>query len=145
MPTFRDPADRAAIVARLDRLTEQMPPKWGRFTAAKMLAHMTDACRMALGELPVRRRNIPLIDRFPVKHLVLYVLPFPKNSPTAREIISRMPEPFDAERTQLKALITQLDGNTGKAPHPIFGLLTPNEWGVLGYKHLDHHLRQFGV
>ncbi len=145
MRTFRDATDRAAIVARLDRLTERMPPQWGRFTASKMLAHMTDACRMALGELPVRRRNIPLIDRFPVKQLVLYVLPFPKNSPTAREIISRMPEPFDAERTQLKALIAKLDGNTGKAPHPIFGPLTPNEWGVLGYKHLDHHLRQFGV
>ena len=145
MPSFRNSTDLRTIVARLDRLTEQMPPKWGRFTAPKMLAHMGDACRMALGDLPVAPKKVPLISRFPFKHLVLYVLPLPKNSPTAREIIARAPEPFEVERTQLKVLIARLDGNTGRQPHPLFGPLTPDEWGVLGYKHLDHHLRQFGV
>lgn len=144
MPSLRNPADRDAIVARLTRLSEGDTARWGRFTPAKMLAHMSDAYRMALGELAVAPKKIPFVSRFPVKQLVLYVLPFPKNSPTAPEIISRAPESFDAERTQVQALIARMDGHTGKQAHPIFGALTPDEWGVLGYKHLDHHLRQFG-
>ena len=30
-------------------------------------------------------------------------------------------------------------------PHPFFGKVTPREWSIGMYKHLDHHLRQFGV
>jgi hypothetical protein len=30
-------------------------------------------------------------------------------------------------------------------PHAFFGSLTPDEWAILMYKHLDHHLRQFGA
>lgn len=145
MPTLRNAADREKIVARLDRVTEGATPRWGEFTAAKMLAHMSDACRMSLGELVVPRKKFPFVGSFPVKQLVLYVLPFPKNSPTAPEIIARAPESFEAERAQLKSLIARLDGNMGRQAHPIFGALTADEWGVLGYKHLDHHLRQFGV
>ncbi len=145
MPTLRNAADRAAIVARLDQLNEQQVPRWGRFTASQMLAHMSDAYRMALGELSVKPKGLPWLIRFPVKQLFLHVLPFPKNAPTAPEMVARKPEPFDTERTQLKQLIARLEGQTGTQAHPLFGPLTPAEWGTLGYKHLDHHLRQFGV
>lgn len=145
MPTLRNPADRTAIVARLDRLTGAETPQWGRFTVPQMLAHMCDAFRMALGELSVKPKGLPWFIRYPVTKLILYVLPFPKNAPTAPEMVARPPERLDVERTQLKQLMARLDGHTGTQPHPLFGPLTPDEWGVLGYKHLDHHLRQFGV
>jgi hypothetical protein len=29
--------------------------------------------------------------------------------------------------------------------HPAFGRLSGAAWGALSYKHIDHHLRQFGV
>lgn len=148
MPTLRNAADRAAILARFDRLSPDARPAWGRMTAPQMVAHITDAFRMAFGELPVTKKNLPLARHFPLKHLIFYVLPFPKNAPTAREIISRPPLAFDAECAQARALIERMDaGVTGHtfAAHPIFGDLTAAEWGVLGHKHLDHHLRQFGV
>jgi hypothetical protein len=145
MPTLRNSANRAAILARLDRLTGTESPQWGRFTVSQMLAHMSDAYRMALGELSVKPRSLPKLVRLPVTLLMLYVLPFPKNAPTAKELVARAPESFDAERAELKRLIARLEGYAGAHAHPLFGPLSPEEWGTLGYKHLDHHLRQFGV
>lgn len=148
MPTLNDHTARTTILARLDRLSPEAAPRWGTMTAPRMLAHISDSFRMAFGELSVAAKRVPLARHFPIKHLVLYVLPFPKNAPTAREIISRMPDDFDVERSRVRQLAERMDGSvTGVtyATHPIFGALTPREWGVLGYKHLDHHLRQFGV
>lgn len=145
MPSLRNAADRATIIARMDRLMPDALPRWGRMTAPKMLAHIVDAYRMALGELSVRPKQVPLIGSFPFKQLVIYLLPFPRNAPTAPEIIAREPKSFEAERADVKALIARLSGDVVYAEHPIFGRLTPAEWSALGHKHLDHHLRQFGV
>jgi hypothetical protein len=145
MPSLKDPAARSALVARLDRLSPDATPLWGKMTAPKMLAHITDAFRMALGELSVKPKRIPLVGSFPFKQLAIYVIPFPKSSPTAPEIIARAPEAFDVEKANVKELLARLAGNVTYAAHPIFGTLSPAAWGTLGYKHLDHHLRQFGV
>jgi hypothetical protein len=85
---------------------------------------------------------------FPVKHLFLYVLPIPKGVPTAPELLAREPAPWAEERAQLAALVARFGGAPARAAwpeHPLFGPLTAHEWGTLTYKHVDHHLRQFGV
>lgn len=145
MPSLNNATDRAAIVARVDRLTPAAAPRWGRMTAPKMLTHVVDAYRMALGELPVARKRVPLISMFPFKQLVIYVLPFPRNAPTAPESVARAPDDFEVERARVKALISRMTGSVTYADHPAFGTLSPAAWGTLGYRHLDHHLRQFGV
>lgn len=148
MPTMKDAADRATILSRIDRLSADATPQWGRMSAPQMMAHITDACRMAMGELAVTPKNIPFLRMFPFKQLVLHVLPFPKNAPTAPEIVSRTPTSFDAERMDAKAAIERVATfreQADYAVHPVFGQLTPAEWGVLSYRHIDHHLRQFGV
>ena len=35
------------------------------------------------------------------------------------------------------------DGSWGT--HPVFGQVSGPEWGLLCWRHLDHHLRQFRV
>jgi hypothetical protein len=149
MPAMQDARARAAIIARLDSLKETTTPAWGRMTPALMLAHMVDALRMTYSELPVKQRNMPLLRSFPVKQLVLYVFPFPKSAPTAPELVSRVPVSFNAERETCKQLLGRFDASVVDtvrfAPHPIFGPLTPAQTGALVYKHLDHHLNQFGV
>jgi hypothetical protein len=148
MPTLRNPADRAALIARLDRLTPEATPRWGRMNTQQMLAHVADGFRMAAGEMAVRPKRVLPLRHFPVKHLMIYVLPFPKNVPTAPELLSRPPETIDLERASVKALLEKLGAFADDAPradHPIFGAMTTTLWGALGHKHLDHHLRQFGV
>lgn len=140
--------DRASILARLDTLTPTASAQWGTMNVTQMLAHMADAMRMVLGDISVKPKNMWLLRIGLVKKAVLYVFPFPKNAPTADELKSRVPKSFEAERADLRGLIARLDP-ANRAPraaeHPVFGPMTTEEWGALGYKHTDHHFRQFGV
>lgn len=148
MASLRDARARHAITQRLNVLTPGATARWGRMTAPRMLAHMTDAFRMAFGELPVTPKNVPFARMFPVKFLILYVVPFPKSAPTAPELVSRAPDDFDVERATMRAQMERMDAAAPSivyASHPLFGRLTEGQWGVLAHKHLDHHLRQFGV
>lgn len=72
-----------------------------------------------------------------------------KNIPTPREFKITSDPDFDTEINVLLAAIIRF-GNIGPAvihnhKHPFFGKMTDDEWGILQYKHLDHHLRQFNV
>jgi hypothetical protein len=75
--------------------------------------------------------------------------PMRRNSPTAKILIVQDERDLETERTRLCGLIDRFAsaGPAGctKHPHAFFGPLTPDEWAILMYKHLDHHLRQFGV
>ncbi len=147
MKTAWNDADYRELCTRLDRLQASASPKWGRMTAPQMLCHCTDALRMVSGALPTAPKNAPI--RFPpLKQLIIYWLPWPKGVPTAPELLARAPSEWHGElvtlREELAALVKR--GRSGPfVPHPAFGRLTPRAWGVLVYRHLDHHLRQFGV
>src|SRR6185295_7703686 len=101
---------------------------------------------MALGELPVPSANKRAFQKCPLKHLILYVLPFPKSAPTAPELKSSVSVSFEDERAALLELLERIGTGPGegKGPeHPLFGPMTYREWGVVTYKHADHNLRQF--
>jgi hypothetical protein len=75
--------------------------------------------------------------------------PMRRNSPTVKGLVVQDDRDLGAERNRLYAMIDRFvgagpDGCT-RHPHSFLGRLTPEEWGALMYKHLDHHLRQFGV
>ena len=145
--TLWSPEARNELVARLNRLEPDARARWGRMTAPQMLAHLTGWMLMAKGDLPTRFRNNFLRFR-PVSHLAIYWLPFPKGVPTAEELIDRPALEWSAERAALCGYIEAFESMhpDGAWPvHPAFGVLTPPAWGVLGYRHTDHHLRQFGV
>lgn len=101
----------------------------------------------ASGALPVPDAGKKAFQTFPLKHLILYVLPFPKGAPTAPLLLVASPEEFAESARQLtKALDDFLHEEDRPAPHhPLFGPLTRKEWGALMHKHIDHHLRQFGA
>lgn len=148
MPNVLEPSDHAKLVQRLGALAPSSAPRWGKFTADGMLAHLVQSARMALGDITVPRRGARAFAHFPLKHLVLKVLPFPKGAPTAPELLVRDEAPIEALRAELVELLARVAGGprSGMGPvHPLFGALTREEWGALVYKHTDHHLRQFGV
>jgi hypothetical protein len=148
MATFWDPATRQDLCRRITRLTPDTKPRWGRFTAAQMVAHLNDAMRMATGELPVRPKKLP-IRYFPLKQLLLYVLPFPKGAPTAPELLARCgAADLATEQTEFVILAERAAAKSGAdrwPDHPAFGSLSHAAWGKAIKKHTEHHLKQFGV
>ena len=113
-----------------------------------MFHHLRLSALMTLGELPVVSANKRAFQMFPLKHLILYVLPFPKGAPTAAELKSGVAVALEEERTALLELLKRIGTgpHEGEAPaHPLFGPMTWREWGVVTYKHADHHLKQFGA
>jgi hypothetical protein len=144
--TMWDEEARRSLVGRLARLTPDARGRWGRMSARDMLAHLTDAARLALGDLPAARKRVPL-RYWPIRELVIYVLPMPRNVPTARELLGRSAVDWGEEMGALCHAIDRLSGRASNEfpEHPAFGRLSHRAWGVLLYRHTDHHLRQFGV
>jgi len=146
--------DRAEIVGRLQSLSVSSSAQWGSMKVVDMLQHLRLSALMTLGEMPVASKNKRVLQTFPLKHLILYVLPFPKGAPTAAELkpavapTQDVATSFEEERAALLALLERMGTGPqdGAGPaHPLFGPMTWREWGVATYKHTNHHLKQFGA
>lgn len=147
MKSLLEAGTRQAVLARVERIDDSSKGLWGHFTAPEMLAHLSQSLKMAVSELPTVSKKLPL-RYFPLKQLVVYLLPFPKGVPTSPELLAAASDPMEKSKEELRRLFPKFAeaGVRGKWPeHPAFGSLTTQAWGVLMYRHTDHHLRQFGV
>jgi hypothetical protein len=112
-----------------------------------MVCHLADSLRMAMGDLPVEPKRLPI--RYPpLKQLIIYVAPFPKGAPTAPELLTRAPREWTSDVADVQALLNRAARTAttdGWPEHPAFGALSKRAWGVLIYRHMDHHLKQFGA
>jgi Protein of unknown function (DUF1569) len=138
---------RLEILRRIDAVAADAKPQWGRMSAGRMLRHLAQSLAMANDEVPMQSKKLP-IRYFPLKQLIIYVFPFPKGAPTSPELLEGDDTSVDAARADLRRGIETFAARTGAASwpeHPAFGHLSRRAWGVLTYKHCDHHLRQFGV
>jgi hypothetical protein len=147
MKTIWNAADRRQLHDRVNALRPDAIRRWGTMSTVQMTAHLSDSLRMALGDLVCAPKKRPL--RFPpLKQLIVYWLPWPEGAPTAPELISRMPASLSSEVAELTSLLERLarqPADTALPAHPAFGRLSRRAWGVLVYRHMDHHLTQFGV
>ncbi|MFY9345059.1 MAG: DUF1569 domain-containing protein [Planctomycetota bacterium] len=143
-----DPAGLARMLARLDALPANATRQWGKMTAGQMLAHCQQPLRVALGELNLKRSLVGLLFGRLAKKKLLAPAPWKPGMPTAPEFRIAGDRDFAKENAALRALVERF-GKGGpaaltKQPHPFFGPLTVDEWQGLQWRHLDHHLRQFG-
>ena len=148
MRTILNEDDRAEIATRLNSLTAASARRWGSLDVVGMLQHLRLSGQMTLGELQVPSKSKRAFQMFPLKHLILYVLPFPKGAPTAAELKPADAVSFEDERAALLHLLERIGTgpHEGAGPaHPLFGPLSWQEWGVATYKHANHHLKQFGA
>ena len=149
MRNLFDPTAAAEVNERLGRLRPDSTRQWGKMTAAQAVAHCSAGVEMALGDIkPPRAFMGRLIGRVIKRFVITGDQPMRPNSPTADELVVDGVRDLDEERVRLSNLIDRFraggDASCTTHPHPFFGSLTPQEWSVLMYKHLDHHLRQFG-
>jgi hypothetical protein len=152
MKTLARAEDQAEILRRLRMVRADVRPRWGRMSAPQMICHLSDAFRIAMGEMPVRPAT-GLLERTVVKWIALHVpMRWPPGIRTVPEIDQQVagtkPGEFAADVARLEALfalVTAEPRSFGWAAHPIFGPMSDRDWLRWGYLHVDHHLRQFGV
>lgn len=149
MKTLFAASDREAIHARLARLQPDSSASWGRMNVQQMVCHIADQLRVALGDTPCTPVPAPKILHSRIaREVLVYWLPWPKGVPTAPEMKLAKPVTWDADVQAVRDLIDRfmkVQPTGAWAVHPGFGPMSGTEWGRLCYKHLDHHLRQFGV
>jgi len=137
------------IISRIDALQPTSRRQWGKMDVAQMMAHCSAAMDMATGRLNLKRRLAGHLFGRIIKPVLTNEKPFRRNNPTSKELVFSTPQDFDRERGRLREKIQEFhEGGEAKCtrhPHPFFGPLTPQEWSRGMYKHLDHHLRQFGA
>jgi Protein of unknown function (DUF1569) len=138
------------VKERIARLRPDSERQWGKMNAAQAMAHCSGAMEWAVGDrIPQRLLLGRIIGRMVKPKVLGNDEPMRRNSPTVKDLVVHDERDLGTERERLRGLIDRFAaaGPKGctKHPHSFFGRLTPEEWATLLYKHLDHHLRQFGV
>lgn len=140
----------ADLVDRLRSLSDDAPRRWGRMTAHQAVCHLADSFKAALGDRPLTVRPPTLRRR--VQRVLAFTLPvpWPKGVPTTPEVDAEKggtpPADFETDVAELESLLERFVATRGRIePHYVWGDLSPSEWGRYAYRHVDHHLRQFGA
>jgi Protein of unknown function (DUF1569) len=138
------------VKGRLAHLRPDSERLWGKMTAAQAVAHCSASMEWALGDTTAPRLLLGRVVGGMIKPKVFGDdEPMRRNSPTVKALVVNDDRDLGKERERLRGLIDRfaVGGPEGCTvhPHSFFGKLTPQEWATLMYKHLDHHLRQFGV
>lgn len=149
MKNLFEPETVDEVIARIDKLQPATQRQWGKMDVAQMMAHCSAALDMASGRInPPRILIGRLIGSF-VKPIYTNEKPLSRNSPTDKKLLVSDQREFLREQEQLKLKVRQFwegaEAQCTRHAHPFFGALTPQEWSRGMYKHLDHHLRQFGA
>lgn len=150
MKNLFEPQTAAEVKTRISNLRPDSRPLWGTMNCAQAVAHCSAGLEWAVGDTVPPRMFVGRILGKMVKPLVLRDdKPMRHNSPTAKALIVADERELATEQERLNRLISRFVANGAAgcttAPHSFFGKLTPGEWAILMYKHVDHHLRQFGV
>lgn len=131
---------------RLNNLSETSEKFWGKMTVGQMLHHCQGPLNIMLEKEDYGLKSNFLAKLF-FKKMLYNDTPFRKNLPTAKFLKESIPKDFNIEKTKLIALLKEFETQKNREdwkPHPGFGYFTKQQWGQMQYKHLDHHLKQFG-
>lgn len=149
MKTIFDPETHEELIERLGKLTPGTQRQWGKMSPSQMMEHTARALEMATGDVPMEQAFIGMAIGWIFKNKFLGEQPFPKNSPTGPTLIIKDDPDFEATRARLSGLINRFHsmGESGVDGHVhgFFGRLDGKQWGETQFKHVDHHLRQFGL
>jgi len=138
------------LINRLEKLTPDTKPSWGKMSADQMLAHLNVAYDMTFTDKYTRPNAVAkFFITLLAKKQVVGPKPYPKNGRTAPQFIISDSRNFEEEKRKLIQYIEQVrdlgrEHFEGKDSHS-FGKLTAEEWNVMFGKHTEHHFAQFGI
>jgi hypothetical protein len=150
LPSVFNEVDVATVLARIEQLTPASQSKWGKMNVSQMLAHLSVAYDLAYGKtIPKYNPFMKLIMRTVIKKMVSNEKMYKPNGPTAPVFVVNDAREFENEKQRL---LNNIKNTLAHGPdffegreNVSFGKMTAIEWNNMFYKHLDHHLRQFGV
>lgn len=149
MQSLFNSQDSQKVIDRINKLTPDTKGLWGKMTVSQMLAHSQTTLEVALDERKLKGGLMGFLFGKIAKNKLMKEGPFKKNLPTAPSFLVKDERVFENEKSKLISLIQRFSSSNpadiATRPHPFFGKLTEQEWNTLQYKHLDHHLTQFGV
>lgn len=150
MKDIFDPKTTADTIARIDQLTPETQPLWGKMNVSQMLAHCCVTYEMAYTDKhPAPKGFMKIILKLFVKNMVVSEKPYKKNLKTAPQFVIADERDFKKEKERLIAYIKKTEELRGDhfdgKENLSFGKMSKKEWNNMFYKHLDHHLQQFGV
>ena len=149
MKTLFDRATYEDVLRRVESLQPDSPRQWGKMSAAQMLEHNARCLEMAIGRNYQKQALLGKMIGWMFRGQFVGDKPFGKNGPTGPGFVVHGEPDFLRTREKVNALLAELHaldekGCDGKI-HGFFGTMTGAEWGITQFKHMDHHLRQFGA
>jgi len=147
MKSFFEDGVYEEITLRLNQIEKDTKPQWGKMNAGQMFNHCQMPLNIILEKEDYGVKPNWLVNLLFKKSMYSDKL-WRKNLPTAPGFKITDEKDFEKEKQEITTLIDALNEQrerTDWLPHPAFGKLTKDQWGKMQYKHLDHHLRQFGV
>ncbi len=150
METLFHPEGSRQIIDRINSLKPISQNEWGTMNVGQMLVHCQQPIKVAFGDLKIKVGLLGYIfGRLGKRQLTQNNFRFKKDLPTAKEFRISGQHDFEQARTTLIELIekfsTEGPNSIPNKKHPFFGTLTDEQWGSIQWKHLDHHLKQFGA
>lgn len=150
MKNIFDKSVSEEIIGRINKLNPDSKPKWGKMKVDQMLAHCNVTYELVYDDKHSKPKGFKkwMLKTF-IKKFVVSEKPYKKNGRTVPEFLVTNEKDFKKEKNRLNSYIlkTQDLGSEcfdNRESHS-FGNLTKTEWNNMFYKHLDHHLSQFGV
>ncbi len=139
-----------SIESRINKLDRHADPLWGKMDAAQMLAHCSEVLDVYTGRKPFGKMpRFAWLFKWAVRRVVIGKKPYSKNSPTLPQFKITESKSFDYEKGRLMEAIDYFRAQSKKKSesikHPLFGRMSMKDRGWAMYKHLNHHLEQFGV
>lgn len=148
MKNILNESDYSEIRKRIMSLSSTSQKKWGKMNVKQMLVHCSAQLKMAVGEMASQTQGPAFLRSGLGKWILFSNLPWPKGSMTPKEMKAEnhlsLIEDIETGKSTLFHYLEKARNLETLKPHPFFGSLDRNEWARLIYKHLDHHLRQFG-
>ena len=146
MTLLHEPAVQSSLLARLDKLRSDSAPRWGKMSVDQMLWHVNQGLDATVGRIEPEKMRMPL----PAAALKLMVLnlPWMKGAPTNPRFIATARYDFARELERCRQLVNEVAAHSLDelaSQHPVLGRMAGRDHSRLQAKHLDHHLRQFGV
>jgi hypothetical protein len=147
MPSIFNPETHQELLKRIETLNKNTQPQWGKMSVGQMLSH----CQIPLNVI-LEKESYDLKPNWLINLLFKKAMynekPWRKNIPAPKRFQVTETKVFNTEKQKLLALLHELHEHKDKtdwAPHPAFGKFTKDQYGQMQYKHLNHHLTQFGV